>query len=137
MSALTNYQSSSVGNLSSQLVPDSPGRALPRAGTTSNKLRYDAYAAPQPVPSLRHLLSLQQAEGSSTNPQNITSGGNGTSIYLNELARTVTPREMTLVMAEPPFDNDHVWPHCMYLYGQLKPLASRSIMRFIIQIKPQ
>lgn len=108
VSALTNYQPSSVGNLSSQLVPDSPGRALPRAGTTSNKLRYDAYAAPQPVSSLRQLLSLQQAEGSSTNPQNITSGENGTSIYLNELARTVTPREMTLVMAEPPFDNDHI-----------------------------
>lgn len=115
MSALTNYQPGSVGDLSPQLAPDSPRRTLPRAGTTSNKLRYDAYAAPQPVHSLRHLLSLQQVEGSSISPQNITSGEDGTSIYLNELARMVTPGEMTHLAAESPFDNVHVRPYCIYL----------------------
>ncbi|KAJ8592328.1 ARM repeat-containing protein [Rhizopogon salebrosus TDB-379] len=74
-----------------------PALSPPRAGLSPNKLRYDAYAAPQAVPSLRtRSPSLASERGSS----------------LAELARTITPGELTIVAAQGPLHDlpelDHV-----------------------------
>ncbi|KAL4074160.1 armadillo-type protein [Scleroderma citrinum] len=104
--ALTNYQSNIASKLSPHNTPplatDSSGRSPSGSG---NKLRYDAYAAPQPVPSLRRLHSPRLEKRSLSSPRNTASGENGTVTYLNELACMATPGELTLAVAEHSFDN--------------------------------
>ena len=83
------------------LSPQSPVRA----GLSPNKLRYEAYAAPQAVPSLRHLLNPHRTESTLSSPGSRTrssSRGSDRGMSLAEFARTFTPGELAIFAAESP-----------------------------------
>ncbi|KAF8134583.1 armadillo-type protein [Boletus edulis] len=80
----------------------------PSQGTGSaRKLRYEAYAAPQLVPSLRYHSSPRRQKGSASSPEGSTrslSHASDASNSLNELAKTISPGELTLAAAQSSFD---------------------------------
>ncbi|KAG9316700.1 armadillo-type protein [Chiua virens] len=81
-------------------ISPSRGAASPR------KLRYEAYEVPQPITSLRHLSSPRRPKSSVSSPEGSTrslSCASETSNSLNELAKTITPGELTLAAAQEPF----------------------------------
>ncbi|KIJ67872.1 hypothetical protein HYDPIDRAFT_185857 [Hydnomerulius pinastri MD-312] len=112
--ALASYQSNSTDGTSPNNSPislshrsESSGFSPPRAITSSSKLRYDAYAAPQAVPSLRHLASPRRPGSSLSSTQirmRSLSRASDTSQSMFELAKTVTPGELTLAAAQDPFE---------------------------------
>ncbi|KAF9237513.1 armadillo-type protein [Melanogaster broomeanus] len=86
LSALTSYQAKRS---------DSSGFSPSGTAALQRKLRYEAYAAPQPVRGLRHLPKSRTRS---------LSRASDTSQSLNELARTITPGELTLTAAKISFD---------------------------------
>ncbi|KIK97374.1 hypothetical protein PAXRUDRAFT_31834 [Paxillus rubicundulus Ve08.2h10] len=76
----------------------SPATASPR------KLRYEAYAAPQPMPSLRHLSSPGRLRNSLSGSEGrrSLSRASDTSQSLSDLGRTLTPGELTLAATQSP-----------------------------------
>ncbi|KAG1751650.1 armadillo-type protein [Suillus paluster] len=115
LGALIMYQSDATGASTpvhfkspSAISGPSPGSPS-RANLSPGKLRYEAYAAPQAVPSLRHILSPHRNErmGSRTR-----SSSRASEISLAELSRTITPGELTIVAAQGPIQDlsepDHV-----------------------------
>ncbi|KAF9227270.1 ARM repeat-containing protein [Gyrodon lividus] len=114
--ALTSYQSNSTSGSSqspcspSILTPERSGSSSfspSRAIASPRRLRYEAYAAPQPIPSLRHLSSPRRPGSSLSSPESRTrslSRASDTSQSLIELSRTITPGELTLAVAQSPFD---------------------------------
>ncbi|KAF8557577.1 ARM repeat-containing protein [Imleria badia] len=110
--ALTRYQSNPKATPPQSPRTISSGRQdllefSPSRGTVSaRRLRYEAYAAPQPVPSLRYLSSPRRSKGSVSSPEGSTrslSRASNASNSLNELAKTITPGELTLAAAQSPF----------------------------------
>ena len=110
--ALTTYQPNPTATPSQSPRTTSSGHQdlldlSPSRGTASaRKLRYEAYAAPQPVPSLRHPSSPRRPKGSVSSPEGSTrslSRASDVSNSLNELAKTITPGELTLAAAQGPF----------------------------------
>ncbi|KAG1878094.1 armadillo-type protein [Suillus subalutaceus] len=119
LAALTTYESnpgaSAPVDLKSPsavygLSPDSP----PRASLSPRKLRYEAYGTPQAVPSLRHLLSPRRNEDTLLSSGNRTRSSSRASErgMSSELARTITPGELTIAAAQGPLQDlpelDHV-----------------------------
>ncbi|KAH7926514.1 ARM repeat-containing protein [Leucogyrophana mollusca] len=111
LAALTNYQSGIAGGSSQPGSPrvshtTSPALSPPRSAASPSKLRYDAYASPQPVPSLRHLTSPRNRPSSSrsmisspgSRSRSLSQASDGRP-SLDELTRTVTPGELTLAAA--------------------------------------
>lgn len=111
--ALTSYQSSpDTTSLQSPRTPSSPGRqdslelSPSRRVASGRKLRYEAYAAPQPTPSFRYLSSPRRSKGSVSGSEGSIrslSRASRTSNQSNELAETITPGELTLAVAQNPF----------------------------------
>lgn len=110
--ALRSYQSTPNSTSSESPRTTSSGRQgsldfSPFRGATSpRKLRYEAYAAPQPVPSLRYLSSPRRTRPSVSSPEGRTrslSRASDASNSLNELSKTITPGELTLAAAQSPF----------------------------------
>ncbi|KAG1890377.1 armadillo-type protein [Suillus subluteus] len=85
------------------LSPDSP----PRASLSPRKLRYEAYGTPQAVPSLRHLLSPRRNEDTLLSSGNRTRSSSRASErgMSSELARTITPGELTIAAAQGPLQD--------------------------------
>ncbi|KAH7909974.1 armadillo-type protein [Hygrophoropsis aurantiaca] len=110
LAALTDHQSKST---SGTLQPNSPRishAASPtlspiRAAPFPSRLRYDAYASPQPVPSLRHPAgprshsSRSMISSPNSRSRSLSQPSDGRS-SLDELTRTVTPGELTLAAAQ-------------------------------------
>ncbi|KAG2150452.1 armadillo-type protein [Suillus clintonianus] len=109
--ALITYHSSPAGTSTpvrlkspsalTGLSPSSP----PRASLSPSKLRYEAYATPQAVPSLRHLLSPRRNDSSLPSLGSRTRSSSRASEHemsLAELSRTITPGELTIVAARGP-----------------------------------
>ncbi|KAF8444709.1 armadillo-type protein [Boletus edulis BED1] len=113
LSALTGYKSNTNVTPSQSPRTISSGRQdllefSPSQGTGSaRKLRYEAYAAPQLVPSLRYHSSPRRQKGSASSPEGSTrslSHASDASNSLNELAKTISPGELTLAAAQSSFD---------------------------------
>ncbi|KAG2368350.1 armadillo-type protein [Suillus spraguei] len=121
LAALTTYESNPGApapvNLKSPLAiyglsPASP----PRVSLSPRKLRYEAYGTPQAVPSLRHLLSPHRNEGTPSRQGNRTRSSSRASdcgvSMSSEVARTITPGELTIAVAQGPLQGlpelDHV-----------------------------
>ncbi|KAG2078780.1 ARM repeat-containing protein [Suillus decipiens] len=114
LAALTTYGSSSGApapvNLKSPLAiyGHSPG-SPPRVSLSPRKLRYEAYGTPQAVPSLRHLLSPHRNEGTPSRQGNRTRSSSRASdcgmSMSSELARTITPGELTIAVAQGPLQD--------------------------------
>lgn len=85
------------------LSPGSP----PRASLSPRKLRYEAYGTPQAVPSLRHPLSPRRNEGtfSSSGSRTRSSSRASERGMSSELARTITPGELTIAAAHGPLQD--------------------------------
>ncbi|OJA17845.1 hypothetical protein AZE42_03319 [Rhizopogon vesiculosus] len=114
LAALKVHQTNMSG-ASTRSDPKLSGPSPPRASLSPGKLRYDAYAAPQAVPSLRHLLSPHRTEStppSSGRRTRSSSRASERGMSLAELARTITPGELTIVAAQGPLydlpEPDHV-----------------------------
>ncbi|KAG1737606.1 hypothetical protein EDB19DRAFT_1716833 [Suillus lakei] len=106
------------------LSPGSP----PRASLSPRKLRYEAYGTPQAVPSLRHLLSPRRNESTLSSPGSRTRSSSRTSErgMSSELARTITPGELTIVAARGPLQDLPELDHVQNLSAPLnEDLASR------------
>ncbi|KAG2148535.1 armadillo-type protein [Suillus cothurnatus] len=86
----------------------------PRASLSPRKLRYEAYGTPQAVPSLRHLLSPRRNEGTLSSAGSRTRSSSRASErgMSSELAKTITPGELTIAAAQGPLQDlrklDHV-----------------------------
>ncbi|KAG2146464.1 armadillo-type protein [Suillus bovinus] len=101
--ALTTYGSNTGASAPidlkiSELSPGSP----PRTSLSPRKLRYEAYGTPQAVPSLRHLSSPRRNEGiiSSLGSRTRSSSRASERGMSSELARTITPGELTIAAAQ-------------------------------------
>ncbi|KIK40443.1 hypothetical protein CY34DRAFT_268454 [Suillus luteus UH-Slu-Lm8-n1] len=112
LAALTTYGSNhsapGSGDLKSPsavcgLSPGSP----PRASLSPRQLRYEAYGTPQAVPSLRHLLSPRRNESTlpSTGSRTRSSSRVSERGMSSELARTITPGELTIAAARDPLQD--------------------------------
>ncbi|KAI9569737.1 armadillo-type protein [Boletus coccyginus] len=111
--ALTSYQSNPMAMPSqSPRTPPSGRRDLldfspSRETASARKLRYAAYATPEPVPSLKYLSSPRRSKSSVSSPEGSRrslSRASDAPNPLNELAKTITPGELTLAAAQSPFD---------------------------------
>ncbi|KAH7888611.1 armadillo-type protein [Phlebopus sp. FC_14] len=112
--ALTSYQSNYTGGSSYASTPVSTSQRAgasefsPPAVTSAAKLRYEPYATPQTAPSLRHFASPRRPDSSLSSPGSTTtslSRTNDTARHSDDLARTVTPGELTLAASLNPFEN--------------------------------
>ncbi|KAF8842990.1 ARM repeat-containing protein [Paxillus ammoniavirescens] len=110
--SLASYQSNSAsGSSQASRSPSTPRRSRPlslspsQTAASPRKLRYEAYAAPQPVPSLRHLSSPGRFRNLLSSPEGrrSLSRASDTSQSLSDLGRTLTPGELTLAAAQSPF----------------------------------
>ncbi|KAG2345684.1 ARM repeat-containing protein [Suillus weaverae] len=79
----------------------------PRASLSPRKLRYEAYGTPQAVPSLRHLSSPRRNESTLSSPASRTRSSSRASErgMSSELARTITPGELTIAAAQGPLQD--------------------------------
>lgn len=117
LTALTTYGSNpgaSGGLKSPSAVCGRSPASPPRASLSPRELRYEAYGTPQAVPSLRHLLSPRRNESTLPSPGSRTRSSSRASErgMSSELARTITPGELTIAAARGPLQDlsklDHV-----------------------------
>ncbi|KAG8214010.1 armadillo-type protein [Butyriboletus roseoflavus] len=110
--ALNSYQStpntasSQSSRTTSSGSQDSLNFSPSRGAASARQLRYEAYAAPQPVPSLRYLSSPRRSKASVSSPEGrirSLSRASDASNPLDELSKTITPGELTLAAAQSPF----------------------------------
>ncbi|KAG1760911.1 armadillo-type protein [Suillus occidentalis] len=110
---ISQFSGKRIRNSPSAVCGLSPG-SPPRASLSPRQLRYEAYGTPQAVPSLRHLLSPRRNESTipSTGSRTRSSSRVSERGMSSELARTITPGELTIAAARDPLQDlpelDHV-----------------------------